>query len=207
MAVYATGFQRFLSAIDISENLDRALGAIARIGHPLAQKFFAWGFLFPIVVVSGAFAWRFDFMSTIGATQKAIDFVLPSLPAWAAGFSTFFVFCLTIAPTVIEMGGAVFAKAGIAAFQILVWFFACFDVVTDGPGVNEFLLGYADEFNKLPAGISTIVWWICWVGKLLLASYFYEMIFVISLACFIFMVSPAAARAAGRSVGGMAYAE
>lgn len=163
----------FWDAIDISENLNRTMSVVRRMsGVP------AWAFgvicLFMLVATS-ALAWTFDIQSTLAATDTIRVRVGGSVPGRFAQYLGWIFFALTIAPTMIEIGGAAFAKAGSTPWQWLVVALSIFDLWTDARPVNEFL--YASWFFFEQFGAFTYpVYWVAWVLWLACSSFFFEMV-------------------------------
>jgi hypothetical protein len=117
-------------------------------------------------------------------SQAGVSFILNSLAldaSWmvALNVAAGLTFALTIAPTLFEMGGPLFARAGIVLAQTAVYALCLFDALTDAPVSNAFLAGYADKFAALPPMIDTLVYSIVFLGWLFLASYGFELLFVI----------------------------
>ena len=70
----------FLSKIDISDNLAKALRGVAKIPPGPASAMFAWVWCFPIMVFSGCFAWYFDLSATWAFSGGVARLVATSLP-------------------------------------------------------------------------------------------------------------------------------
>lgn len=185
----------FFSKIDISDNITKALKGIKRIPPGMASRVFAWMWCFPIMVFSGVFAWYFDISSTWDFSGKVAVTVANSLPEWMSAIGPvlwLIIIILTMAPTIMEMGGAFFARLQIWFFQILVWFFVGFDLFTDGPRITEFLEQYRSALYGLPWFGGPVAYWIVWFFALLLGSYGFELIFVVSLISFLALMKKAA---------------
>ena len=171
--------ERFLSIIDISDNLARTLQAVRGI-RGSAALFYLLFFVLPMLVVTSVLSWVFDVQATLIAGEGARNWIaerflitsgwLDILPAFALA--------ITLAPTLFEMGGALFARAGIVVAQWAVYALCLFDIVTDAPVTSEFLMTYAPAFDALPAGLSTVAYWSVFTLWLGLASYGFELLTV-----------------------------
>lgn len=176
----------FLSKIDISDNVIKALRGIAKIPPGPASTMFAWVWCFPIMIFSGCFAWYFDLSSTWSFSDGVARLVAQSLPGMGTlgGVIGAIIFILTIAPTIMEMGGAFFARQQIWFFQILVWAFVCFDLYTDGPRITQFLAQYEQALSQVPWVGGPLLYWVVWLFFLLLGSYGFELVFVVAAVSF-----------------------
>jgi hypothetical protein len=177
----------FFSKVDISDNIAKALRGVAKIPPGMASKVFAWMWCFPIMVFSGAFAWYFDISSTWEFSRGVSTLIAASLPPWMAAIGPIMwlvIVILSLSPTVMEMGGAFFARLNIWFFQVMVWFFVAFDLFTDGPRVTEFLAIYQASLYSIPWIGGPVVYWTVWFFFLLLGSYGFELIFVVAAVSF-----------------------
>lgn len=169
--------------IDISENLARGLLTVAQWRGP-AASFMAWVFLLPLCIVSGLLAWTFDLRSTWDASQWVSGVLLASLPAWLGLFSRVIVLLLTLSGTLMEMAGASFARSGAKIFQGAVVALAIFDVVTDAPLCYQFVDAHPALWQWGGEEINNAMYWVAWTSWLFMASYGWELIFVVTFVCF-----------------------
>jgi hypothetical protein len=173
----------FLDAIDLSNNLTRALWAVNGIKGPVAG-IYALLIVLPLACVTGVLAWIFDLRATLVASQSGVQWVMGNLnltAEWliALNVAAAVTFAITLAPTLFELGGPLFARAGITIAQAAVYGLCLFDAITDAPVTNEFLQQYAASFETLPQVVSTVVYGITFLLWLFLASYGFELLCVI----------------------------
>jgi hypothetical protein len=204
-AFYTRWGKKLLYALDISENMNRFLDALTGIRN-------GWVSL-GLLIVSifcfngiGSLAYAFD----IHSSWEAMNPVRTAVQAATAGlavssFLAWFIglvpFSLTVMPTGIEMLGSRFARFDIPAFQVLVWFFIGFDIMTDIPMINATVGPYWSHFvpvenpgffdilfsPRLAAGV--FGFYFVWTLALLAASFFLEVAAVLLFsACVLFFV-------------------
>lgn len=190
--------EKFWDALDLSENLRRALGAI-RGASGLTAGVMAL-FVFLVALLTGALAWHFDILSTIQATETVAANVSASLPYQVASIIPLFVLALTFSPTLMELGGAAFAKADILPFQWAVVGLSIFDIFTDAPTATSFL----NQYNWTAFGLfewpAYAISWVIWLG---MSSFFFEMISIISLVTTIALVLRSFGGASASAMRGM----
>lgn len=184
--------------IDISENLTRSLLTVAQWRGP-AASFMAWVFLLPLCIVSGLLAWTFDLRSTWDASAWVAGVLLASLPAWLTLFGRVFTLLLTLSGTLMEMGGASFARSGSKIFQGSVVALAVFDLVTDAPLCYQFVDAHPALWQWGGAEINSLMYWLVWCCWLFMASYGWELIFAVTLVCFFAALRQAARPVTSRS--------
>ena len=162
---------RFWQAIDLGDNLGRCLRAVRTMSGMQAAVMACITAL--IAFTTFALAWSFDIQSTIDWTRNLAQTVNADMPASVVKYSTLIIFGITFAPTLMEFGGAMFAREGATPFQWVVTALSIFDLITDAPETTAFL-SHADwgAFGvfEYPA------YAVCWVGWLALSSFFFEMV-------------------------------
>ena len=114
-----------LSALDLSDNLKRAVGWARGVrGVPAgvsAACFFVMAYTF------GALAYRYDIVPTWRFIQPIASDVLSTGAEWLTLFALF----LTLLPTLIELASVGLVQRDIKALQYMTYFFIFFDLVTD----------------------------------------------------------------------------
>lgn len=154
--------EKFWDAIDLGENLGRCLGVVRGYsGLQAAVMAFVTAML---AITTGALAWRFDIMSTITAMDRLVGTVVPSLPDRVAGYATLVVFALTLAPTLMELGGAAFARSGATPFQWMVIVLSIFDLFTDAPETTAFVNQADWSVFGLFEWPAYAIAWVAWLG-------------------------------------------
>jgi hypothetical protein len=138
----------------------------------------------PLACVTGVLAWLFDLRATLVASQSGVQWIMGNLnltAEWliALNIAAAVTFALTLAPTLFELGGPLFARAGITIAQAAVYGLCLFDAITDAPVTHAFLQQYAASFATLPQVVSSIVYGITFLLWLFLASYGFELLCVI----------------------------
>lgn len=176
-----TPVQRLLAAfwdtIDISENIKRAENK-AREHQNGPSAWMNFGAMLVMAVVCAALAWRWDIESTLIGMSTLRETMLADLPASVMKFSTIIAVCLTVAPTIVEMFTAAFAKADIKIVQIYIIAFTIFDTITDIPRSITFTNQMQANFDQLGM-FSGIAYWIFFCGWLFLATIGFELGLVI----------------------------
>lgn len=166
----------FLEAIDLSENLRKGLDA-AR-GMRGLSALVSGVVLLAICFGLAPLIWYFDIGATVDATDHAIEYIIPTLPAdWAAGAAVF-VLVLTLLPTLVELFTARFAAAGIAFASWLVYVFCLFDAVTDWERTRDFCETFRNDFWGIPWVGAPLFYAfrIFWLG---MATFGFELLFVV----------------------------
>lgn len=170
----------FLDSIDLSSNIERGLGAVR--GVVGLSALILGGALSLICIALAPLCWYFDLDATMSATDTAANYIMPTLPAEFAGMVVFITLGLTLMPTLIELFGARFAAANIRVAAALVYLFSAFDMLTDWPRVAEFCQAYRSWFDGL--GIAAgIGFWLFRLLFLFLASFGFELLFVVFAVC------------------------
>ena len=178
-----TNFQRklmwFWDLIDISENIRRAERESAKVANDFVSAgmhFIAFALL---TIVAGAFAWHFDFESTLVGMSTLRETIIPNLPGSVNQFSTLIGISFTIAPTLLEIFSAAYAKAEVKILQIFVIGFTFFDMVTDIPRAATFTNSLQPHFDQLGVGTSFIAHWVFFIFWLFLSTIGFELGMVI----------------------------
>lgn len=170
----------FLDAIDLSTNLQRAFNAIKHI-RGLAAFVLCIAMAMICVALAPAI-WYFDVGATLDYTSVATTALIPTIPAEYSAGITYFVLCLTLLPTLIELFGSRLASAGIRVAAGLVYFFSAFDAITDWPRVKVFMDLYRDGFDGLGL-LATPAFMIVRALLLFMASFGFELMFIILAMC------------------------
>lgn len=160
--------------VDISENLHRTEKWIRNVDNGLTAALHAVGML-ALFIVCGTLAWYFDIESTIKGLTTIRDFVIPSIPEQAAKITGIVIFCLTIAPTLMELLTAGIAKENVKIIQIGIIAFTLFDVITDIPRTYGFAMSLWPQFELLSWGVSHISFWLFFFIALLFGTLGYEL--------------------------------
>ena len=166
----------FWSALDISDNIARALAAIRGI-----RGLNALILLLALAAINYGLFWLvlyFDIGATLDWTQTAASIILPSIPLQYAEYSSYLVLSITLLPTLIELFAARFARAGIVIASGLVFAFALFDAITDWPRVVVFMDAYSEAFAFLGI-LRWPVFLVVRLAWLFMASFGFEAIFVV----------------------------
>jgi hypothetical protein len=186
----------FWEALDLSDNLARALNAVRGVtGIPALILAAA---LAAICYAMAPLVWYFDIGATYDWTANASQLLLRELSVAANGgeaeqlatyaaYAAYAVTLLTLLPTLVELFAARFAQAGITFAAWLVFTFCVFDMVTDYPRVAEFTSAYQTAFDTLPLGLGFVVFWVLRIGLLIMASFGFEVLFVIFFVCTLFL--------------------
>lgn len=167
----------FWDCIDISENIKRA--KMTARGHGNGME--AWmnaGAMVVLTMIALALAWKFDFESTLIGMSTLRDTVLDGLPASVLKFSTYLVVAITVAPTIIELFTAAFAKADIKIIQVLIIAFTGFDLITDIPRAMTFTNQLQANFDQLGV-LSFFAYWAFFLFWLFLSTIGFELVMVI----------------------------
>lgn len=176
-----TGFQgtlsKFWDLIDISDNLKRAERAARQVDNGLTSLVNMVAMII-LVAVTGALAWKFDFESTMIGLGTLQGILLEGLPSSLVKFSSWLVFAITIAPTVIELFTAAYAKFDVKIIQIYVIAFTGFDLITDIPRAKGFTDQLQAHFDQLGV-FSGLGYWIFFFFWLFLSTIGFELSLVI----------------------------
>lgn len=168
--------QWFLDAIDLSENIKRALNAVRNI-RGLSALVTALAFI-AICVGLAPLIWYFDVEATIESTDAAVTYILPTLPERVAASVGLVTLALTLLPTLIELFGARFAAAGITFASALVYGFSLFDAVTDWDRTEQFCEIYRRDFDQ--AGLlGQLLFYVFRIVWLFLATFGFELLFIV----------------------------
>lgn len=177
-----TAVERFLvwawDLMDISENIKRAEKATHNVANDLLSSGMQAIAMWMLSIVAFALAWHFDFESTLIGMTTLTTAILPGLPSTVAPISIYIGWAFTIAPTLIEIFTAAYAKAEIKIVQLAVVGFTFFDAVTDIPRAMSFTNSLQAHFNQLgilaiPVKYGFFLFW------LLLSTIGFELLLVI----------------------------
>lgn len=170
----------FFDAVDLGTNLRRALHAVRGLTG-LTALILAVA-LTLVCIALAPLIWYFDVGSTITWTDKAITYLRPTMPTQLLLYSEIITLSITLLPTLVELFTARFALAGIAAFKGLIYACSLFDAITDYPRVNAFLTQFQPQIDQL--GIfAGPVWLLARVVWLFMASFGFEVVFVLAAVC------------------------
>ncbi len=164
---------KFWDAIDLGENLGRCIRVVKRYSGLQAGIMAIFTFL--IAVVTFSLAWTFDILSTIEATSGLATEVQGNLPYRFVQYAPLVIFAITFAPTLMELGGAAFARGGATPFQWLVIGLSIFDLLTDAPATTAFLARADWSQWGMFEWPAYMVAWVVWLG---MSSFFFEMVCV-----------------------------
>lgn len=165
----------FFRWIDLSENLERALGVVRGVtGLPALVLACA---LTVVCVGLAPFVWYLDIDSTLDWTSTVITVVLPSIPEAFAAWVGVLSLALTLLPSAIELFTARFA-ARIPAAASLVYAFSLIDMVTDYPRVRTLLAAYQPAFESLGL-LAAPAYWLAHPLLLFLASFGGELLLIV----------------------------
>ncbi len=188
----------FLSLIDLSYNMQRALLAIRDIRGGVAAVMvvgitvLACGLL-PLV-------WYFDISPTVDYADLWVRDLAATLPATLSGdcgsggidcetslpFVSFAILFLTMLPTLCEL---LLPRIGanVRAAAFLIFLLSGIDAVTDWPRVAATLRLYEGDFMQW--GIAgRILWWLLHPILLLFATFLFELLFVLCLVLIVVLV-------------------
>lgn len=170
----------FFDTIDLGTNLRRALLAVRGITG-LTALLLALA-LTTLCVALAPLIWHFDISSTLDWTDRAIAYLLPTLPGQLFAYGELIGISITVLPTVVELFTARFAIVGIAAFKGLIYACSLFDAITDYPRVDAFLTQFQPQIDQLGI-LAGLVWLLARVTWLFMASFGFEVVFVIAAVC------------------------
>jgi len=186
-------FQSFLEyfwdLIDISENIVRTRIAIKRHADGLGSLFLCALSLIGVIVFA-ALSWRFDVLSTMQGMRAIEESITPTLPESIKKYSDFIFICITLAPTVIELGTSAFAKMNVKSIQLAIIGLALFDLATDIPVAYEFILTRLwPNIADMSALISFPLFYAAFFVWLLFSTFLFELITIImAYAAFCYLV-------------------
>jgi hypothetical protein len=165
----------FFKAIDLTENLDRALRAIHGVRGTTAIVLALA--LLAICAGIAPLAWYLDIDATLSWVEPTAEQVMPTLPDSMLDYVGALVLCITLLPSLIELFTARFA-AHIPAAGALVFTFTLFDAVTDYPRVVEILAQYEGAYAAFgPFGIP--LFWLSHALLLFMASLGFELLLIV----------------------------
>lgn len=160
--------------VDISENLHRVEKWVRTVDNGLTSMLHVLG-MFGLFVVCASLAWTFDIKSTLTGLSTVREFIIPTLPEQAIKITGIIIFCLTVAPTLMELLTAGIAKENVKIIQLAIIGFTLFDVVTDIPVTYSFCMMLWPNFELMTWGISHISFWLFFFVKLLFSTLGYEL--------------------------------
>lgn len=163
----------FWDMIDISENIKRAERTARGHSNGLGAWMNAVAMAI-LTIVAFSLAYKFDFESTFIGMSTLRSVVLTDLPASVLKFSTWIIIALTIAPTVIELFTAAYAKADVKIMQIYIMGFTGFDLITDIPRALTFTNQLQANFDQLGA-FSGLAYWAFFIVWLFLSTIGFEL--------------------------------
>ncbi len=164
--------------IDISENMERAEKAIKSVPNGIPSIMSALAF-FALTLVFGTLAWYFDIQSTIKGLDSITQLVVPSLPKQTENVTAWFIVAFTLAPTLLEIFTAGFAKANIRIVQVAIIGFTLFDAITDIPRAYALALQMWPQIELMGFGLSFITYWLYFLLWLFFATLGFELMFII----------------------------
>jgi hypothetical protein len=167
--------KHFFSAIDLTENLQRALTAIRGVrGTGAIVLALA---LLVICVGIAPLAWYLDVDATLSWVEPTTTEIIPTLPDSVLPYLSALVLVITFLPSLIELFTARFA-AHIPAAGALVFVFSLFDAVTDYPRVASLLAQYEGAYASL--GLLGIpLFWLSHPLLLFMASFGFELLLIV----------------------------
>lgn len=164
--------------IDISDNIRKAELEARRVGNgwiTSGMHLVAYAFL---TMITLALAWHFDFESTLVGMSNLQNQILPGLPSSVAKFSYWLALGFTIAPTLIEIFTAAYAKAEIKIMQLVVVGFTAFDMVTDIPRAKAFTDSLDAHFAQMGI-LSGLAYWAFFIFWLFFSTIGFELLMII----------------------------
>lgn len=186
--------ERFWQAIDLGDNLGRCLNTVRNMRGMQAWVMAAITGL--IAFTTFGLAWTFDIQSTIDATAGLAQEVGNRLPDQAVRYTALVVLGITFAPTLMELGGAMFAREGATPFQWLVTALCVFDLITDAPATTAFV----NRFDWAAFGVlewpAYCVGWVLWLG---MSSFFFEMVCACAIVTTVALIFRGFARSGARA--------
>lgn len=170
----------FFDMIDLGTNLKRALQAIRSVtGLPALVLAIA---LTILCVALAPLIWHFDINSTLTWTDRAVTYIIPTLPLELVAYGQIVAISITILPTLVELFTARFAIAGIAAFKGIIYACALFDGITDYPHVDAFLTEFQPQIDQLGL-LAGPTWLVARIAWLFMATFGFEVVFVLCAVC------------------------
>jgi hypothetical protein len=176
----------FFKAIDLTENLDRALRAIHGVRGTTAIVLALA--LLVICLGIAPLAWYLDIDSTLSWVEPTTESIMPSLPESMLDYVGFLVLCITLLPSLIELFTARFA-VHIPAAGAMVFSFTLFDAVTDYPRVASLLAEYEGAYAAFgPLGAP--LYWFSHPLLLFMASFGFELLLIVfSIAAWVLFIN------------------
>jgi hypothetical protein len=165
----------FFKAIDLTENLQRALSAIQGIRGTGAMVLAAA--LLLICCGLAPLAWYLDIDATLSWVEPTTEEIMPTLPENVMPYLSTLVLTITLLPSLIELFTARFA-AQIPAAGALVFCFALFDAVTDYPRVAALLAQYESAYATLWI-FGVPLYWLSHPLLLFMASFGFELLLIV----------------------------
>ncbi len=165
--------------MDISENLKRAKNQAVHVGNDFLTSGIHFLAFLVLSMVTGAMAWHFDLESTIIGISTLQQAVIPNLPSAAQSFSGHLAVGFSVAPTLIEIFTATFAKVQIKILQIFVVGLTAFDAITDIPRAIGFTNSLQAHFDQLGPIFGWITYWMFFFFWLFLSTIGFELGFII----------------------------
>jgi hypothetical protein len=176
----------FFSAIDLTDNLQRALQAIRGITGTGALVLA----LALILVCCGLapLAWYLDVDATLSWVEPTTETIVPTLPEEVLPYLSALVLMITFLPSLIELFTARFA-AQMPAAAALIFVFSLFDAVTDYPRVAELLAQYESAYSTF--GLLGIpLYWMSHPLLLFMATFGFELLLIVfSIAAMILLMN------------------
>jgi hypothetical protein len=187
----------FLESIDLSDNIQRSLSAVR--GLPTVPAYLLAGALLVICAYLAPLIWYFDLDATLDWVEPGAQVVVSEITNASQGsqgtaaatmdqaaqdtmvrWGAWLILGITVVPSIIELFTVKFALGGIRWAQVLIYGVSAFDLVTDWPRVVEFCSQYRDSFDALGL-LAPVVFWLLQFMFLLLASFGFEVLFIVFL--------------------------
>jgi hypothetical protein len=134
-----------LTALDISDQVERGLGLVRTITNPIASFLLA-AILTAINIILWPWIWYFDIDATreFGAAHARMIQQMPvPVPVPDPALVGLLLAGGLLLPTLVEMGAPVLSRYGVAIAGWLFWICVAVDAYTDYPRVAAFLEPYA----------------------------------------------------------------
>lgn len=167
------------SMMDISDSLKKAYNQSLNVGNDIITGLMHLLAFAALTLVMGALAWHFDLESTIIGISTLQNSVIPGLPSSAQAFSIYIGVGFSLAPTLIEIFTAAFARAQIKILQLMVVGLTAFDMVTDIPRAIAFTNSMDTHFYQLGLIFGFIAKYSFFLFWLFLCTIGFELTFVI----------------------------
>lgn len=177
-------------AIEISEVLGRVYKVLSSMQNDFIFNIVWFASMCILALGAGFFALKFDYLSTLHALDTTREFILKDniLPQQFAGINlvSIVLLAITLAPTLVEFFGAIFAKAQIRVIQLLVIGFTVFDIITDIPTVTQFVMLHHEAIDQFGLFFSWLAYVLFFGAWLILASFGFELALCIFVYAAIF---------------------